>query len=285
MHIKINMKASIVIPVYNEERDIGECLESLNKQSFKDFEIIIVDDGSIDNTVKIASKYKVQIIKGKHKGPGFSRNLGVRKAKGEILVFIDADMTFDKEYLKNLIKPFKDNKIIGTTHDYELATNLKNKYSKLWGEVRVSKENAKNVKIFRAIRKKKFLEMGGFDSKYGYADDQTFWFKYKIRPIVAKNTTCYHKNPETLKSVYNQSRWIGASIDNLLLKLPIIKYFTPWLLVLISPLIILLLSLSRSIKNKDFKPFFPWMILFMIYRYFGTISGIARRVYLNINIK
>ncbi|MCW8966769.1 MAG: glycosyltransferase family 2 protein, partial [Candidatus Pacearchaeota archaeon] len=98
-------KLSIVIPVYNEEKYIGKCLESLNKQTYKNFEIIIIDDGSTDKTVEIIKKFDVHLIKGKHKGTAFSRNLGAKSAKGEILIFIDADMTFDKDYLKNLIKP------------------------------------------------------------------------------------------------------------------------------------------------------------------------------------
>jgi glycosyltransferase involved in cell wall biosynthesis len=162
-----NQKVSVVIPTYNEERDIGECLKSLGKQSFRNFEIIVVDDGSRDRTREIARKFKkVKLILGAHRGPGFSRNLGARKAGGNILVFVDADMTFDKDYLKNLVNPIlkdKTGKIIGTTHDYEVATNTQSWISALWGRERVRKEDAHKINIFRAIRKDKFLELGGFD--------------------------------------------------------------------------------------------------------------------------
>ncbi len=210
-------KISVIIPVHNEEKDISLCLKSLNEQSFKDFEIIVVDDGSTDNTLGVVKEFsKVGIIKGQHKGPGFSRNLGARAAKGEILVFIDADMTFDKDYLKNLASPIiKNPKVIGTTHELEIVKNTSNIWSRCWGKIRVSKEEAKDIKVFRAIRKDIFLKLGGFDPKYGYADDQSLWFNHKVRPVVAKNAVCYHRNPETLRSVYRQSRWIGASIDNL----------------------------------------------------------------------
>ena len=57
------VKLSVIIPSYNEEQDIGECLESLKKQSFKDFEIILVDDGSTDKTIEIAEKYDIEILK------------------------------------------------------------------------------------------------------------------------------------------------------------------------------------------------------------------------------
>lgn len=280
-------RVSIVIPAYNEENDISECIKSLINQSYKDFEIIIIDDGSTDRTREVVRQFKkVKIIEGAHKGPGFSRNLGAQSSRGDILIFIDSDMTFDKDYLKNLIRPILANKkIIGTTHDYEIVLNTNNIWSRCWGRIRVSKEDARDIKIFRAIRKSKFFEMGGFDPQYGYADDQTLWFKHKIKPEVAKNTTCYHKNPETLKAVYKQSRWIGASIDNRILDIHIIKYLVPFILVIASPIIIPVLSVKRCYKNADFRIFFPWMLTFMIARYFGTISGLFRKIYLKKNYR
>lgn len=282
------MKVSIVIPAYNEEKDIGACLSSLEEQTFKDFEIIVVDDGSKDNTVKIAKSFKkVKVIMGEHKGPGVSRNLGSRVAKGEILVFVDADMTFDKDYIKNLIKPIIEDKkgqIIGSTHDYEIVKNISNIWSRCWGKIRVDKNQAKTIKIFRAIRKDKFKEFGGFDPKYGYADDQTFWFKYKVSPSVADNTTCYHKNPENLNAVYKQSRWIGASLDNFFLNNRLLKYFIPPLLVLLFPIVVPILALKKSIKNNELRIILP-MLVFMLVRYFGTISGLYRRIYQNKNIR
>ncbi|MEK6855964.1 MAG: glycosyltransferase family A protein [Nanoarchaeota archaeon] len=279
-------KVTIVVPTYNEEKDIGECLKSLRKQSYKDFERIIVDDGSNDKTIEIVKRFsEVRIIKGQHRGPGFSRNLGAKKAKGEILVFIDSDMTFDRDYIKNLVNPLlKNKKILGTTHDYELVKNTDNIWSRCWGKVRVSKKDANEVKIFRAIRKNRFIELGGFEPKYGYADDQTFWFKYKLRPAVAKNTTCYHKNPETLKAVFKQSKWIGASLDNFLFEIPILNYMLPLLMVLIGPIVIIFLAFKKCIKNKDFSVI-HYMIVFLFVRYFGTIAGLSRKIYQGINLR
>ena len=283
----MNPIISVIIPTYNEEKDIADCLKSLGKQSFKKTEIIVVDDGSTDHTKEVIKKFnKVKLINGEHLGPGYSRNIGAKIAKGRILVFIDSDMEFDKDYIKNLISPIlKNKKVIGTTHDTELVENTGNIWSKCWGKIRVSKENAKEVKIFRAIRKDKFLEFGGFDPKYGYADDQTFWFKYKIKPIVAQKTICYHRNPETLNGVYKQSRWIGASIENRLVSTPLLQYFSPFLLFLISPILIPLYSIKKCYDNGDFRILFPWMVLFMSARYFGTINGIIRRIYLNKNFR
>lgn len=280
-------KVSVIIPAYNEEDYIGKAIESLLSQSYKELQIIVVDDGSRDKTRQIVKRYKkVNLINGEHKGPGFSRNLGAKKAKGDILVFVDADMTFDKDYIKNLVSPIERNKeVIGTTHDYEVAVNTDNRWARLWGKVRVSKAEAKSLKIFRAIRRKVFLKLGGFDPKFGYADDQSLWIKHKISPKVANNTICYHRNPQTLKEVYKQSRWIGASIDNSLVQTKGLNYLIPIILYLISPVMIPLLSLNKARKNKDYKFFFPWMFIFMTSRYFGTIAGLINKIYFNQNIR
>lgn len=276
---------SVVIPTYNEEKDIGNCLNSLFKQSYKNFEIIVVDDGSTDNTKNIVKKSKkVKLIEGEHKGPGFSRNLGAKRAKGKILIFVDADMIFDKDYLKHLVGPIIKGECIGTEDGKQIASNKDNIWSKCWGTYFKDYSNIEGY-IFRAILKKDFEKMGGFDPKYGYADDLTFYYKFGAKSKWVKDAICYHKNPETLGEVYKQSRWIGASIKNQFFEIPILKHLSPILLVLISPLSIPILSIRKSYENKNFRIFFPWMLIFMVVRYFGTIEGLFRRIYLSKNIR
>ncbi len=277
------VKVSVVIPTYNEENYIEKALKSLQSQSFKDFEIIVVDDGSTDRTRDIIRKFdKATLIEGEHKGPAFSRNIGARIAKGGILVFVDADMTFHKDYIKNLILPIKkDNKIIGTTHDFEIATNIENKCSRLWGKVRVSREEAKEVKIFRAIRKEKFLGMGGFDSKYGYADDQTFWFKYGIKPFVAKNTICYHRNPESFNETYKQARWIGTSWKTrfIIFSIPIINLIAFFMLLLLFIPSVFIKAIKTKVSNKDLS--FHFIYNFYYNKFKGYLAGLLKSILLN----
>ncbi|MFH1802092.1 MAG: glycosyltransferase family A protein [archaeon] len=285
--MKENPKLSVVIPTYNEEREIGLCLNSLNKQSYKNFEVLVVDDGSTDATRKIVKMHRgVKLIKGEHKGPGFSRNKGAKEAKGDLLIFVDADMTFDKDYLKNLVFPWKKNKrLFGTTHDLEVADNTKNVWSRCWGRIRVDGKKSQDARIFRAITKKRFIELGGFNPKYGYADDQTFWMDHGLKPVFAENTTCYHKNPERLKDVYKQSRWIGASLNYKIFRMPFWRYLALLLLVIVSPIVVPILAVKKSFSLKDFGIFLPWMVLFMAARYFGTIAGVIRKVYLKKNYR
>ncbi|MFH0875476.1 MAG: glycosyltransferase family 2 protein, partial [archaeon] len=82
---------SVIIPAYNEEKCITECLNSLKNQQFKDFELIVIDNNSKDSTSKIAKQYTKKVFLCKEQGISSARNFGAKKAKGKILCFIDAD--------------------------------------------------------------------------------------------------------------------------------------------------------------------------------------------------
>ncbi len=101
-------KFSIIVPVYNVENYIKACLDSIEKQTFKDYEVILVDDGSTDKSMDIAKKYKGTIIHQENRGLSSARNHGVKKATGEYIVFVDSDDTIEKDLLKELDKATKE---------------------------------------------------------------------------------------------------------------------------------------------------------------------------------
>lgn len=102
---KQQKKISVIIPVYNAEKYIRETLDSIIKQSYKNLEIILIDNGSKDRSPDIIQKYEakypeIHMIEGSGKGPGASRNRGLKLAKGDYIVFADADDYLpDKEIL------------------------------------------------------------------------------------------------------------------------------------------------------------------------------------------
>ena len=102
-------KFSIVIPVYNVEKYIKRCLDSVFNQSFKDFEVIVVNDGTKDNSMDIVENYDVKIITQKNQGLSVARNTGVKKAKGEYIIFLDSDDYIEKDLLKNINKSLDNN--------------------------------------------------------------------------------------------------------------------------------------------------------------------------------
>lgn len=211
-------KVSVIIPTYNEEKVIKNCLESLGQQTFNDMEVVIVDDGSTDKTLEIVQRIVTcRILQQKHLGPGIARNLGAKHAKGEMLVFVDADMTFDKNFIGNLIKPIINGQSIGTFSKEEYVANKDNVWSKCWNINRglpLDRMHPKNYpdtqKVFRAILKKEFERAGGF-TNIGYIDDYTLSEKLGILATAAPGAIFYHRNPETLAEVYSQARWIGKS--------------------------------------------------------------------------
>jgi len=93
---------SIVIPLYNKEKQIAHTLQSVFAQTFQDFEIVIVDDGSTDNSVKEVKKFndpRVLLIQQSNAGVSAARNRGIEEARGELIAFLDADDEWKPEYL------------------------------------------------------------------------------------------------------------------------------------------------------------------------------------------
>ena len=94
---------SIIIPVYNAEEYISRCLDSLINQTYKNIEIVIVDDGSNDNSLAIVSKYKdnrIKIYSQENQGPSIARNTGIEKSTGKYIMFVDADDYIDIDMVK-----------------------------------------------------------------------------------------------------------------------------------------------------------------------------------------
>lgn len=111
------VKYSFVVPVYNTEKYLKKCLDSLEKQTFKDFEIIVVNDGSTDNSMEILSKYEkkydnIKIINQKNQGLSMARNNGVKKVRGKYLLFVDSDDYVEKNLLKEVNRALGDAEVL-----------------------------------------------------------------------------------------------------------------------------------------------------------------------------
>lgn len=119
------MNISLVIPVYNEEEQLAACLDAINKQTFFPYEVIVVDNNSVDNTCHIAEKYDfVTLIKEKRQGVVHARNKGFDRATGDVIARIDADTILPTDWLSNVKDIFFDPKIdavSGVAHYYGVA--------------------------------------------------------------------------------------------------------------------------------------------------------------------
>lgn len=119
-HIKLSILVSIIIPAYNASNYIKDAINSVLLQSYKNIEIIIIDDNSTDDTVNIVKSYDSKFIKlicnSQNYGPGVCRILGLRKASGDYLAFLDADDIWSEEKLENQLNfMIKNNNFISFT--------------------------------------------------------------------------------------------------------------------------------------------------------------------------
>lgn len=116
------MKVSVIVPVYNTEKYLKKSIDSLLKQNFEDYEIIVINDLSPDNAEEIIKSYndkKIVYIKNKtNKGIGYNRNLGIKKAKGEYVCFIDSDDYVKEDFISKMYNYSKENNLDLCVCDY-----------------------------------------------------------------------------------------------------------------------------------------------------------------------
>lgn len=96
------------MPVWNVEKYIKDSLESIKNQTEKDYEVIVIDDGTEDQSIEIAKQYDVKIIHQKNQGQSAARNRGIKEAKGDYLIFVDSDDTIEKDLLKKIKESLTD---------------------------------------------------------------------------------------------------------------------------------------------------------------------------------
>ena len=101
-------KFSIIVPVYNVEKYIKKCLDSIMNQTYKDYEVIVINDGTKDHSMDIVKKYPVKIINQKNKGLSGARNAGAKEAKGEYLIFVDSDDYLNENLLEEIAKSLEN---------------------------------------------------------------------------------------------------------------------------------------------------------------------------------
>ena len=126
------MKISVIIPVYNVEEYIEQCVESVVNQTLKEIEIIIVNDGTQDNSMKKIERFllddRIIVINKENRGISSARNCGLKIAKGEYIAFVDSDDFIDEMMLEKLYENSENKDIvISNVIEYNNVTGEKNK--------------------------------------------------------------------------------------------------------------------------------------------------------------
>lgn len=181
----MNPLVSVIIPAYNAEKTITDCLESVRQQTYKNIEIIVINDGSTDNTLSIVEQYKVlyndfnlKIYTITNSGPASARNCGIDHANGEYIAFLDSDDRWISTKLEKQIKCLlnhPDIKMLGC--NYSIG---KNKYSNKGGVRIISKDLLlfKNYFITPTIiLSKNLLNDYRFENGRKYSEDYRLWLQ------------------------------------------------------------------------------------------------------------
>ena len=210
---KKNILVSVVIATKNEEKNIGNCLDSIKNQTYPNIEIIVVDSNSIDKTKKIAKKYtkKVYDIKGLNLSKiknfrGAQINLGVKKSKGDFIFFPDADMTFDKNLVEEVVK--KSNKF-DAFYVPEII------YGKgFFGKIRNFERSFYNgtcIDAIRFVKRDLFLKVRGFDERNIVFGPDDWDFTKKIKKItnrlsITESKKYHHEEWLDIKTYLNKKK-------------------------------------------------------------------------------
>ncbi|MFC1685700.1 glycosyltransferase family 2 protein [Nanoarchaeota archaeon] len=262
-----NPLVSVVLPAHNEEKYIGVCIESLLKQSYNPIEIFIVNDGSTDNTAEVVKKYPVTLLSQKKSGPGAAWNLGMKHAKGKVLMFWASDHIYGENYIKDLIKPILEGDCVRTLHLKEKIANKNKLWGRAWGERDYTSMKDKGVNTASLTLREVYEKSGGFDPTKGYADDQSIYHKMGIKAKLI-DTDVQHFNPESLKETFAQTVWIATSHKH------------PLLIVLGLPLFPAY-AVYKSIKHLRKDPyihFFWFLPFFYSVKYLGFFTGALRKM-------
>lgn len=174
------MKFSICIPTLNEEKYIGGILGCLEKQTFKDFEVVIVDGESQDKTkeevLKFSNKFPLKFLKSPKRGVSFQRNFAAKNAVNDYVIFFDADVMIENDFLEKINNHLEKQTIdILTTWNKPISDKPVDEFIYLFMNIfmleLIKKKNPGAVGVFICVKKSSFEKIGGFRENVNFAED------------------------------------------------------------------------------------------------------------------
>lgn len=301
------MLFSIIIPAKNEQCNIGLCLKSISKLVFNksDYEVIVIDNGSDDNTVAIVKAFGVSAYIKPELSLSELRNYGAKVACGEILAFLDADCLVDENWLGQAINAFRDPEV-GCTGSTPVAPEEGTWVERVWSSFRTRRKNKCFTSWINSsnfiVRRKNFENVGGFNAKVKTCEDVDICMRLnKICKILFDPSikVIHLGEPKTITQFFLKEIWRGkGSISGLIshgisiselksLMLPIYYLFVSTSIIIslvlynyIVNVILVTLYLAPAIifslwvvsKTKITNYLFGYMILFLVYANARTVS-------------
>jgi glycosyltransferase involved in cell wall biosynthesis len=213
--MEIFMRFSFVIPAYNEELFIEKCLKSIFNQTYGNYEVIVVDDGSTDKTSQLVAKYNVVLIHQKHKGVAAALNKGIEHAKGDVVCLLGADDFVASDYLEKNLKPFLEPNVIGVFPVMEFVTpsSLIGKIFYYYRQIFLVKSKHSHWPM---LWRRQVFNDARFDEALVVGEDADFWKQVKDHVhstnwVFKYGTGVYYAagQPDTLVTNFKSSFWYG----------------------------------------------------------------------------
>lgn len=218
---------SVIVPVYNVERYLSECIDSLIAQCFQDFELLLIDDGSLDNSGLICDKYaeqnkRIRVFHKKNEGVSSARNYGIEHASGKWITFVDADDFVGIDFLKGLYYPIFNGLIVDFVHGG--CSNFWNGKSVTVNQsydYYVGNDKGKLFSSFRGLAvsklfKTEIIRENGlmFDDNMKIAEDMAFTMDYLhyVDSYAFVETTCYYYRQDNDNSATHTNNHLSYSI-------------------------------------------------------------------------
>ena len=184
-----NILVSVIIPVYNRPEQVKRAINSVLQQSYENFEIIVVDDGSTDKTLEVLSGYGggISVYRIKNSGVSAARNYGVDKAGGSYIAFLDSDDEWNPKKLQKQIEfMLKGNWKISQTEEIWIRNgsflNKKKKHKKPEGDIFIPSLVLCTVSPSAVMMKKSlYQQYGGFDETLPVCEDYDLWLRMAVR--------------------------------------------------------------------------------------------------------
>ena len=186
---------SVVIPLYNKEKSVRETLESVLAQTYTDYEVVVVDDGSTDNSAQVVQsiitkckmsniKCQIRLFSEPNGGVSSARNFGIEKSRGEYVAFLDGDDVWDKDFLKSmaeLIDEYPGKSIYGLGCEQIKRGEkpvLKDSYYR--GESGWNYATMAFTGSSACVNKKDAIEVGWFDTRMTHGEDIDMWWRLML---------------------------------------------------------------------------------------------------------
>lgn len=211
---------SVIVPAYNSAATLADCLSALALQTVppQTYEVIVVDDGSTDGTADLAKRFAAIVLSQTHAGPASARNLGARRARGEFLLFTDADCVPAPNWVEEIVRPLESDpsvaasKGVYTTRQTGLVPlfvqiESEEKYAKLRRHRQIDFVDTYSA----AFRREAFWAGGGFDTSFPAASNEDTLLSFNLasqgrRLVFTDQAIVYHLHSESLGH-YLRRKW------------------------------------------------------------------------------